>query len=90
MSHADWIRPAPVPEKSKMHLEFVSNGFEVITSLDNPDSICSHPGYKKDRPTVIVITGWLSNVNKPNDALRTLHEAYTKRDVNFMVRHVTY
>lgn len=54
--------------------------------MDHPESICDHPKFRKDWATVIVVTGWLSNANTTNGALEALHNAYFKRDVNFMVR----
>lgn len=73
------------PRKDQMNLELkTKGGVEVIISMDNPDTICEHPEFKKDWPTVVVVTGWLSDVNATNDALDGLQNAYTKRDVNFM------
>lgn len=72
-----------------MHLKFVTSSLEVTTTLDHPDAICKHPKFKKNKQTVIVITGWLSDVNTTNIALERLHNAYKKRDVNFMVRRKT-
>lgn len=81
------IRPDITPEASEMHLDFVTLDSHNITApLDNPELVCDHPSFRKDWPTVVVITGWNSNINSTNDALDRLYNAYRKRDVNFMVR----
>lgn len=73
---------------AEMNFVFKTVNGEVTARLDESEKIWSHPEFKASWNTVMVITGWNSNVNesKLNFALEALWSAYKTRNVNFVVK----
>lgn len=66
-------------------MAFRPNLFETYTyKLDKMDSIASNSEFKKDRPTVIYIHGWLSNGLLEENALAIRSAFREKNESNFL------
>lgn len=64
---------------------FTRSGENFSASLLEPNKLYHHSSFRKEWDVVMVVTGWNSNINKKNDALNVLYDAYYTRDVNFVV-----
>ena len=84
--HLNAVTPSAPPNINEMNFEFLTQSGENITiPLLYPDALANHVEFRRDFTTVLLVTGWNSNINKTNDALETLYAAYQTRDVNFLV-----
>lgn len=79
------LNPQELPEMAKMNFVFKGPNGDVAARLDESEQIWTHGDFNKRFNTVIIITGWNSNVNNTNLALDILYLAYRKREVNFVV-----
>lgn len=82
------LRPTNVPDMADMKFVFKGRNGDVQASLNESEKIWTHSDFNSNANTVIVITGWNSNVNITNVALDVLYLAYKQRDVNFVVRRI--
>lgn len=73
---------------SQMNFVFKGPKGDVVAPLTDSSRIWSHQDFKKEWNTVMIITGWNSNINNTNFALDLLYAAYRTRDINFVVRMV--
>lgn len=82
------VQPRFEPDVTKMNFLLITpQNQEIIIPLTDAPSLWHHPQFNNNLKTVVLVTGWNSNVNETNAALDTLYKAYQCRDdYNFVVR----
>lgn len=73
-----------------MNFVFKGPRGDIVAPLNDSTKIWAHADFKRDWNTAMIITGWNSNVNNTNIALDVLYAAYKTRDINFVVRSVSF
>lgn len=57
--------------------------------LNDAAKLWAHNVFDKNKKTVILVTGWTSNINATNEALNTISAAYMCRgNINFVVSNL--
>lgn len=87
--HVNAIRPLFVPHVRDMNFELLTPSSENISiPLVKPKALWMHPKFRKDWNTVLLITGWNTDINSSNEAVDVLYSAYANRNTNFVVRMI--
>lgn len=74
------------PHVNQMNLVFMVKNKKFSVPLQYPELLWKHSQFQTDLNTVILVTGWTSNINETNDAMKTLWNAYKCRgNINFIV-----
>lgn len=69
-----------------MNFVLMTRTHNVSIPLREADRLWHHAQFNASRPTVVLVTGWTSNINKSNSALSLVYEAFMCRGgVNFVV-----
>lgn len=84
----DQIKPQKKvsPHVNQMNLVFMTKNRKYSVPLQYPELLWNHSQFRTDLNSVILVTGWTSNINETNDAMKALWNAYKCRgNVNFIV-----
>lgn len=78
-----------LPELSKMNFVLLTKDDRYSLPINDSSKLWHHSSFNPALKTVILVTGWTSNINETNDALETIWAAYKCRgNVNFIVSHL--
>lgn len=84
--HTNVVKSPITPSADLMnYLLFSPNGTFISIPFTEPHKLWNNPIFNREVNTTIVVTGWNSNVNLTNGAIDSLHSAYRKQNVNFVV-----
>ncbi|KAJ6640105.1 Vitellogenin-1 [Pseudolycoriella hygida] len=73
------------PQVNQMNLVLLKKHKKYSVSLQYPELLWKNSKFRKDLNTVILVTGWTSNINETNDAMKAMANAYNCRgNVNFI------
>lgn len=88
---ASSVQPQSTPASEAMNFVLMTRDHNVSIPLREPDKLWRHAHFNTSRPTVVMVTGWTSNINKSNSALSLMYEAFMCRGgVNFVVSVVRW
>lgn len=62
-----------------MNYVLMTDGENVTIPLLESDDLWSNPLFNDSHDTVILVTGWTSNINGSNKAIDTIYNAYRAR-----------
>lgn len=83
---ADGIKPKITPNVSAMNFVFFTDTGNITFPLEESEKLWSHPEFKKSWNTTLFITGWMTDLSKPNTAIDVVAGAYKLRgNHNFIV-----
>lgn len=79
-------KPENETDVSKMNYVLITDTENVTIALTDSIQLWRHPLFKRDEKVVVIVTGWTTNVDEPNETVDTLYRAYESRgNVNFIV-----
>lgn len=64
---------------TEMNYILMTEGDNITIPLLESDDLWKHPSFKDSYNTVILVTGWTSNINGSNRAVDTIYNAYKAR-----------
>lgn len=78
--------PYNQPKVSEMNYVLITETENVTIPLSESTQLWKHPLFKKDQKVVVLITGWTTNPDEPNDTADLMYRAYKSRgNVNFIL-----
>lgn len=85
------VKPKVSPNLNDMNFVLMNGPSNYSVPLNNPKQLWEYSGFNRTLNTTILVTGWTSNINETNDALKLISDAYFCRsDINFVVRIFKY
>lgn len=83
---ANATRPDTTPSISQLNYLLMDGSNKTLIPIVHAEQLVTNPLFDKNKKTVILITGWASNVNGSNSAIDVIYDAYRSRgDSNFVV-----
>lgn len=80
------VQPKAIPDIDSMNFILMTRQQNYSIPLRNVHDLWHHAAFNASRPLAVLVTGWTSNINKSNNALSLVYEAYMCRGgVNFVV-----
>lgn len=80
------VQPKASPDIVRMNFVLMTPDKNYSIGLREAHRLWHHAAFNQSRPTVVMVTGWTSNVNKTNTAMNVMYDAYKCRGgVNFLV-----
>lgn len=80
------IEPKTSPAIDQMNFVLMTRTQNYSIPLHEANKLWHHEAFNASRQTVVLVTGWTSNINKTNSAKDALYKAYMCRGgVNFVV-----
>lgn len=77
--------PNRTPNASELNYVLLTDSENVTIPLLRSEELWRHPSFNPKAKTVILITGWTTDINETNTAVDLLSEAYKARgDTNFV------
>lgn len=77
------------PHVNQMNFVLMTKFKQYLVPLQYPELLWKHNKFRPELKSVILVTGWTSNINETNDAMNTLWNAYKCRGgVNFIVSFI--
>lgn len=81
------VQPKVTPDIESMNFILMTRTQNYSIPLREAHDLWHHNAFNASRPTAVLVTGWTSNINKSNNALSLVYDAYMCRGgVNFVVR----
>ncbi|XP_063704253.1 vitellogenin-3-like [Culicoides brevitarsis] len=82
---ANATKPFRTPNASELNYVLLTGDENVTIPLTNSIELWRHPSFNPKKNTVVLITGWTTDINETNTAVDLLSEAYLARgDTNFV------
>lgn len=82
---ANGTKPFRTPNASELNYVLLTDTENVTIPLTNSVQLWKHPSFDPKKKTVILITGWTTDINGTNVAVDLLYEAFRARgDTNFV------
>uniref|UniRef100_A0A336LE83 CSON009080 protein n=1 Tax=Culicoides sonorensis TaxID=179676 RepID=A0A336LE83_CULSO len=82
---ANATKPFRTPNASELNYVLLTGDENITFPLTNSIELWRHPSFDPKKKTVVLITGWTTDINETNTAVDLLSEAYTARgDTNFV------
>lgn len=82
---ANATKPFRTPNASELNYVLLTGEDNVTFPLTNSIELWRHPSFDPKKKTVVLITGWTTDINETNTAVDLLSEAYQARgDTNFV------
>lgn len=82
---ANATTPNKTPNASELNYVFLTDNENITIPLLRSEELCRHPSFDPKKKTVVLITGWTTDINETNTAVDLLSEAYKARgDTNFV------
>lgn len=74
------------PDVGQLHYVLYTITANVSFPLAEPQKIWNHELFDKDKPVLILITGWTTNIHSLDETIERFYAAYSSRvDFNFIV-----
>lgn len=73
------VKPKTTPALDSMNFILMTRTANYSIPLRAANRLWQHEHFNSSRPTVVMVTGWLSNINKTNKAVDWVYAAYMCR-----------